>query len=97
MYLIVIILLAALALGGCAGPADVMSNVREDFGISQSMEGTGESSQGLGEKTPVSYDDHFLVSGTKYAYGTLSSEQKLWYDDVEHILGSMAKEGELAT
>ena len=97
MYLIVIILLMALSLGGCAGPADVMSNVREDFGISQSEEGTGESSQGLGEKTPVSYDDHFLVSGTKYAYGTLSSEQKLWYDDVEHILGSMAKEGELAT
>ena len=61
------------------------------------MEGNETYEEASGEKANgMEYDDHFLRNGSRYARESLTSAQKIWYDDMEHIVGSM-EDGELST
>ena len=87
----IIMLAAALTFGGCASLSDAFPIGRED-GESYE-EGSGKKTKGKNQKE---YDDHFLRKGNRYARKKLTGAQKLWYDDIEHILGSMEADGELS-
>ena len=47
-------------------------------------------------KEQVSYDRYFVCEGSTYAYDSLGDLQKIWYEDMVNILGSMAEGGELS-
>lgn len=88
----IIMLAATLTFGGCASLSDAFPIGRED---SESYgEGSGKKAKGKNQKE---YDDHFLQKGSRYARKRLNSAQKLWYDDIEHILGSMETDVELSS
>ena len=84
-------------LGGCTNPL-------EDLDMTSGfVEGEAEIQSSLDAKKNLlddddhqAYDDYFLVSGSRFAYQTLNEAQKVWYEDMEHILGSMAEEGRLS-
>ncbi|MBR4605064.1 MAG: hypothetical protein IKO41_02395 [Lachnospiraceae bacterium] len=86
-----------IMLGGCSNPIedlDMTSGfVEGEAEIQRSMDAERRSLENNDNQV---YDDYFLVSGTRFAYQSLSSAQKLWYEDMEHILGSMAEEGKLS-
>lgn len=44
----------------------------------------------------TAYGGQFLVRGSTYAYDRLSEAEKIWYRDMENILGDMASDGELS-
>lgn len=87
----IIMLAAALTFGGCAKLSDAFPIGREES--EDSEEDSGRKTKGKKQKE---YDDHFLRKGSRYARKSLTSAQKIWYDDVEHILGSMEVDGELS-
>ncbi len=44
----------------------------------------------------VNYDHFFLGEGNHYCYNTLTLAERIWYEDMENILGSLAEKGELS-
>ena len=88
---VIILLAASLALGGCATLKDAfMATGTDEVSFYDSIAGAHA------ENDKAEYDDHFLRPGSRYALQFMNSAQKLWYEDIEHILGSMAEEGELS-
>ena len=88
-----------IMLSGCYNPfedtdLDLTNGFIEgEAELQRSLE--AERSLAAANENPA-YDDYFLVSGSRFAYQSLNSAQKLWYEDMEHILGSMAEEGKLS-
>ncbi|MBO4749861.1 MAG: hypothetical protein J5546_06040 [Lachnospiraceae bacterium] len=89
MFFLAFLLAAVLLLGGCAGPMDIIQSESGSYAASLGSQGT----EGKAQKT---YDDAFCEKVPRYAYETLSDAQKLWYEDMEHILGSMESDGPLS-
>ena len=87
MLFLVLLLSALLLLGGCANPMDALQTGSDPYAYS--------GAQGA-ENKAKEYDDAFCDKVTRFAYETLSDAQKLWYEDVEHILGSMETDGPLS-
>ncbi len=99
MLVLVFLLAIALTLGGCSNPVDSLLELRTE----QEARQTGSDSSyekaeqgGREEKQQKDYNDRFLKEGTRYAYSTLTDAQKIWYRDVEHVLGSMETDGDLS-
>ncbi|MBP5282282.1 MAG: hypothetical protein J6Z22_07255 [Lachnospiraceae bacterium] len=92
MVLFVLMLVAALALGGCSDPLSDYEYSREELGYYNAPEVYQES----GAKPVKEYDDHFIQAGSRYYKMSLDETRRLWYEDIEHILGSMQTYGELS-
>ena len=89
MRKLIVLLSFALFLGGCDNPVtDIINN-------DQDSDSHVESTDGKSAKQD--YDDYFLESGFKYYYASLNDAQKVWYEDMEHILGSMTATGALSS
>lgn len=71
---------------------DILEESPRDYAMETVMakEETGEPEE---EKV---YSGQFLLPGSRYAYDTLSEAERIWYQDIEAILGDMAGEGELS-
>lgn len=86
----VFFLMAALFFGGCSSTAE-LEFFREESKEVSTVDGVRDE---LTEE--VKYDRYFLCDGYRYHYQTLTPAEKIWYTDMENILGSMWEKGELS-
>ena len=93
MVLFVLLLVGLLTLGGCSDDAKLPASSREEQGHYE----TATLYQGNENQASKEYDDHFIKEGSRYYKNSLDEVHKLWYEDVEHILGSMETGGELSS
>ena len=100
MFFLGILLAAMLLLGGCESPLAAIPSYGENAETLRVTDNRTEQNPESEEENVPAYNDNFICIFPRVsvhsAYQSLSSAQKLWYDDVEHILGSMATEGMLS-
>jgi len=101
MKKIVMAFLLILLLAGCSNPLqDSPFTSGNDGGKvtdqedSHAKDGGKEEDQKKGKDSHE--EGHFLQNGSRYAYNTLSEEEKIWYRDIEWCLDTMAEEVELS-
>lgn len=108
MVLWLFFLISLLFLGGCGSGTvgdllqDLQETSRESGMWSLFSDHHTETSEGVmaGSEGDLSgqlyYDRYFLRDGSRYCYGTLTPAERIWYSDMENILGSMTEKGELS-
>lgn len=102
-----VVILSALLTGftGC-GASDLDFGISENAGDSEfflsdlwkrSPAEISEQKVSDGQETVAGafYDRYFLCDGSRYWYQTLSESEKVWYANMEDILGSMTQKGDL--
>lgn len=104
------LLLLCMACGGCAG-RDILDDIPKDYALSEKVslpepaEESGEEEDLPGEGTlavkvtPLEEEpevDFLMEEAYPYAYKSLSEAEKIWYRDIEEILGSFGEKGALS-
>lgn len=101
------LLMLCLAFSGCANPLPELMDQGLGWTKSESdQEASGEvrnsiTESGHGQKSethlPEKLEDYsFLEEGSGFAYRDLSDAEKIWYHDIEQILGSFGTDVELS-
>lgn len=97
-------LLSGITFVGCAG-AELLDEIPRDFALVQEAGVAKDESEGQApehveavRKQEAAKEHSFLMEETfPFAYESLSEEEKVWYRDIERILGSYGADVELKT